>query len=163
MCGGLAIGEQPGAVTMGEGYSATAEQPARYVHRAFTVPDVPKICDAAPLASRIEFDKDTMTLRVGDSFGLDDIPSAAAYDGNGVVGAVVPVFVERTSGHESVDWSGQDQRWYAIAPGEVEVTVSGACPKHQGLRAVLTIVIRSPSPEESSERIEGSTTDGNGP
>ena len=107
--------------------------------------------------------RNTMTLRVGDSFGLEDLPSAAAYDRNGMVESVVPILISRTSGHESVDWSGQDQRWHVVAPGEVEVTVSGACPKHEGLRAVLTIVIHAPSPDEASERIEGSTTDGNAP
>ena len=147
---------------MGEGYSATAEEPARYLHRAFTVPDVPKICDAAPVASRIDFETNTMTLPVGGSFGLDDLPSVVASDGDGVVAEAVPIHIVRTFGHASVDWSGNDQRWHLVAPGEIEVTVTGACRKHHRLRATLTIAIRAPSSEQASSD-NGTTTSSNVP
>lgn len=156
----MAIGEHSGAVTMGEGYSATTEEPARYGHRAFTVPDFPKIRDAAPGASRIDFDTSTMTLQVGDSFGLGDLPSVVASDGDGVVAEAVPVTIDRTSGHASVDWCGNDQKWHVVAPGEIEVTVTGACPTHHRLRATLTIVIRAPSSEQAASD-NGATTRSN--
>ena len=70
-CGALMFADSVAAVTMGEGYSATATGPAQYGWRAFTVPDFPAICEAAPDASRLEFDKTTMTLEVGDRFDLD--------------------------------------------------------------------------------------------
>lgn len=147
---------------MGEGYSATAEEPARYMHRAFTVPDFPKICDMAPVASRIDFDTGTMTLQVGDSFGLADLPSVVASDGDGVVAEAVPINIARTSGHASVDWSGNDQMWHVVSPGEVEVTVTGACRKHHRLRATLTIVIRASSSEHAPSD-NGATTSSNVP
>lgn len=149
-CAATLVGEHSQAETMGEGYSATTEQPARYTYRAFTVPDFPRICRAAPSASRIKFAKTTMTLRVGDTFDLADLPSAIAFDADGTVANALPVYINRTSGEESVDWSGQDQKWHVVAPGEVSVTVSGACKQHENLRASLTIVIPAPSAKESS-------------
>ncbi len=154
LCGALAVGESSVAEIMGEGYSATTEKPARYMYRAFTVPDVPRICDAAPPATHIEFAKTTMTLEVGDTFGLADLPSATALDADGAVAEAVPVnisvYIDRASGHTSIDWCGEDQKWHVLAPGRVEVTVNGACRQDHDLRATLTIVIPAPSSEKPS-------------
>ena len=144
-CGALVLTDSVAAVMMGEGYSATATGPAQYGWRAFTVPDFPAICEAAPDASRLEFDKTTMTLEVGDRFGLDDLPGVTATDAKGRLAQAVPLDIGRTAGHGSVDWCGQDQTWHVVATGRVDVTATGACARHQHLQDTVTIVIRAPT------------------
>lgn len=93
-----------------------------------------------------------MTLQVGDSFSLADLPSATAFDDDGAVAESVPLNIVRTSGHHLLepDWSAKNKKWLVVAPGEVQITVDGACRRHEKLRASLTIVIPSPASNETS-------------
>ena len=106
-CGALVSTDSATASMMGEGYSATATGPAQYWHRAFTLPDAPAICEAAPDASRLEFDKTTMTLEVGDRFDLDDLPGVTATDAKGRLAQALPLYVDLTAGMDR--WTGVDR------------------------------------------------------
>jgi len=94
----ILVGGNDGRRLLGDGQTPCAIR-APSVHRSGSAEDLRR--GAAGVTNRVGQGHDDATR--GRRLGLDDLPSAAAFDDKGVLAEAVPVIVDRTSGHSSVE------------------------------------------------------------